>query len=351
MPVGLSAAVLFFYSQLKKTMIMNPFPLIRIHNSGIRTGALCVCLVVCSAAAASDWTRFRGAGGSGVYRDSEALPTQWSPKANLAWKAALPGPGVSSPIVVGKRVFVTCYSGYGLDQENPGEIENLTRHLVCVDVETGEKVWQKDVKADLPEDPYSGIGVTAHGYASHTPVSDGKNIYAFLGKSGVHAFDLEGNELWSADVGKGSDPKKWGSSSSPVVHEDVIIVTASAESRSVIGLDRATGKELWRQEAEGLVDMWGTPAMVKTAEGRTDLVMCVAGELWGMDPSSGKLRWYADATDAQQAHASIISGNGLVFAFTGRGGGSVAVKAGGKGDVSESNTIWEGTETSSFGSP
>ncbi len=238
-----------------------------------------------------------------------------------------------------------------LTQENPGEIENLVRHLVCVDRHTGKVLWQKDVKAALPEDPYSGIGVTAHGYASHTPVSDGQNIYAFFGKSGVHAFDMEGKELWQAEVGNESDPTKWGSSSSPVVYGNTVIVTASAESQSIIGLDKLTGKELWRQEAEGLDGMWGTPTLVKVDEDRTDLVMCVARELWGLDPNSGKLRWFAKATGAQHAYASVILNGKRVLAFTGRGGGSIAIDAGGSGDVSETNTVWTGGETTSFASP
>ena len=229
---------------------------------------------------ADDWTRFRGPSGNGVATDSASIPTAWSPSANIAWKTELPGPGASSPIIVGGKAFVTCYSGYGLTQEDPGEIENLVRHLVCIDLETGKKDWQKDVKVSLPEDPYTGIGVTAHGYASHTPVSDGKNIYAFFGKTGVHAFSMDGTKLWEAEVGKESDPTKWGSSSSPIVYKNIVIVTASAESQSVIGFDKESGKELWRQEAEGLDGMWGTPTLVKVNDDRTDLVMCVAKEMW-----------------------------------------------------------------------
>ncbi len=300
---------------------------------------------------AGDWPRFRGPDGSGIAVDSNSIPTTWSPTANLAWKTPLPGPGASSPIVVGGRAFVTCYSGYGLNQENPGEIEGLVRHLVCMDLQTGKVLWQKDVKAALPEDPYSGIGVTAHGYASHTPVSDGQNIYAFFGKSGVHAFDMNGRELWQADVGKESDPTKWGSSSSPVIFENTVIVTASAESQSIIGLDKQTGKELWRQEAKGLDGMWGTPTLVQIDEGRTDVVMCVAKELWGLDPHSGKLRWFANATGAQQAYASVILNGKRVIAVTGRGGGSIAINAGGSGDVSATNTVWTGGETTSFATP
>jgi len=300
---------------------------------------------------ADDWARFRGPEGSGVAVDSNSLPTAWSPTANLAWKTPLPGPGASSPIIVGDKAFVTCYSGYGLTQENPGNIEKLVRHLVCIDVKTGKKLWQKDVKAALPEDPYSGIGVTAHGYASHTPVSDGKNIYAFFGKSGVHAFDMNGKALWNAKVGKESDPAKWGSSSSPIVYKNILIVTASAESQSIFGFDKDTGKELWRQEAKGLDGMWGTPTLVKVDDNRTDLVMCVAKELWGLDPMNGKLRWFADATGSQQAYSSVVLDGKRVYAFTGRGGGSIALDAGGSGDISESNTVWTGRDNASFSSP
>ncbi len=309
--------------------------------------------LTCLTTYADDWSRFRGPEGSGVARDFQKgiLPTNWSPKANLGWKTELPGPGASSPIIVDGKVILSCYSGYGLSQEDPGEIDNLVRHLVCVDLETGKKLWQKDVKATLPEDPYAGIGVTAHGYASHTPVSDGKNVYAFFGKGGVHAFDLEGNQLWQADVGKESDPAKWGSSSSPIVYKDTVIVTASAEGQAIVGLDKKTGKERWRQEAKGLDGMWGTPTLVAIDDQRTDLVMCVAKELWGLDPDTGKLRWHANGTEAQQSYASVVLDGNRVFAVTGRGGGSIAVDAGGSGDISESHTVWTGRDNGSFASP
>ncbi len=297
-----------------------------------------------------DWPRFRGPSGNGQAPESESVPTNWSPSANLAWKTELPGPGASSPIVVGGRVFVTCYSGYGLSQEKPGNIEDLVRHLVCVDLKSGKKLWQQDVPASLPEDPYAGIGVTAHGYASHTPVSDGQHVIAFFGKGGVHAFDFNGNQRWQAEVGKESDPAKWGSSSSPVVHENLVIVTASAESQAIVAFDKETGEEVWRQEAKGLDGMWGTPALVQV-DGHAELVMCVAKELWGLDPKTGKLLWYADATGAQNAYSSVVLDGERVFAFTGRGGGSIALDAGGRGDVSKSKTVWTGRDSASFASP
>ena len=313
---------------------------------------LTVCAVLClcfSPHVHADWPGFRGPNGSAISKDS--LPVSWTPEKNIAWKKEIPGAGVSSPIVVGNRVFVTCYSGYGLDRSNPGEIEDLQRHLVCYDAATGEKIWQKDVEVDLPEDPYTGIGVTAHGYASHTPVSDGERVYVFFGKSGALAFDMDGNQLWQTKLGEESDPWKWGSASSPVVHENLLIVVASAESQAIVGLDKKTGEEVWRQEASGLDGMWGTPSLVEIDADRTDLVMSVAKEIWGLDPTTGKLRWFSEATGAEQAQSSLVTGGKTVYAFTGRGGGSVAVRAGGNGDVTDEGVVWSNNVTARFASP
>ncbi len=114
-------------------------------------------------AIADDWPRFRGPAGSGVANDSDSLPIAWSPAAYLGWKTPLPGPGASSPIIVDGKVFVTCYSGCGLTRERRDDIQNLMRHLVCIDLKSGEVIWQRDVKGSLPEDSYYETGVSSHG--------------------------------------------------------------------------------------------------------------------------------------------------------------------------------------------
>ncbi|QDV23292.1 outer membrane protein assembly factor BamB family protein [Aureliella helgolandensis] len=304
-----------------------------------------------SGLAAEDWSRFRGPNGDGTARDSQPVPSQWSPQENLKWKAELPGAGVSSPIVVGDRVFVTCYSGYGVDRNQVGNIEDLKRHLVCVDSQSGRILWDKSVAAVMPEDPYAGIGVTAHGYASHTPVSDGERVYAFFGKSGVHAFDMDGNEMWQASVGTGSDPWQWGSASSPIVHDGLVFVTAAAESQALVALDAKTGQEVWRESAEGFDGMWGTPTLIQVSQSRTELVMSVPFEIWSFAPKTGKLLWYCEASESEQAHSSAVASDGVVYAFTGRGGGSIAVRAGGSQDVAKSHRLWTGSESDRFGTP
>lgn len=168
-----------------------------------------------AAPTSADWNRFRGPNGSGIAEDSESTPTTWSPTENIKWKIPLPGEvGVSCPIVVGDKVFVTSYSGYGIGRSGGGTPKDVKRHLSCIDRESGKTLWEKVVPSPVAEDEYSGAGVPQHGYASHTPVSDGKNVYVFSSVSGALAFDMAGNQLWQASVGTLSDDRRWGSSSS-----------------------------------------------------------------------------------------------------------------------------------------
>lgn len=324
----------------------------RIKSGGWKrlvSGALCA--VSIATVDASDWSRFRGPNGTGISPDSDPLPATFSDKENLRWKVALPGAGVSCPIVVGEKVLVSYYSGYGIDRRNPGAMKALKRHLVCFERATGKTLWEKTIDAVLPEDEYTGAGVPEHGYASHTPVSDGTNVYAFFGKSGVYAFDLDGRELWHASVGTQSDDRAWGSSSSPIVVNDVLIVPAGPETRAVVGLDKKTGKELWKSESEGLGNVWGTPALSQIDEARTDVVIGAPNEIWAINPATGKLKWYCTAMATDQFNSSVVVSDDMIYAAEGRGGGSIAVKAGGKGDVTASNVVWSGKDSNRFATP
>ncbi len=298
-------------------------------------------------AQASDWLRFHGPDGSGISPDTQPLPTKWSETENLKWKRELPGPGVSSPIVVGNRVFVTCWTGYGVDRDNVGDQKNLRRHLICLDRDTGNLLWDKSVEPVLPEDPYSGM-FTEHGYASQTPVSDGQHVYVFFGKTGALAFDLDGKQLWQTSVGTGSAPHGWGSASSPILYKNLVIVTASAESESLVALDKETGKEVWRRKDAGFSDTWGTPILVDCGKGRTDLVIAVPFKIWGFNPDDGKLRWQCKGLSAESMCSSAVASDGVVYVVeTGpRGGGTMAVRAGGEGDVTTTNVLWRGKERS-----
>ena len=296
-----------------------------------------------SMASAANWTRFRGENGSGVAADSTPTPTEWSETKNLKWSAPLPGPGKSSPIVVGDHVIVTCWTG-----ENPPD--DLQRHILCFDRNTGQERWAKEIAPTTPDEPFRQM-FTENGYASHTPASDGERIYAFFGLSGVVAFDMDGNELWRTSVGEGTDPNNWGTASSPMLYKDLVIITAASESTAIVALHKETGKEVWRQEGEGLVATWGTPVLVDAAEGRQELVIAVPGDLWGMNPDTGKLRWYAEGSPSRNICCSAIADKGVVYVVGGRDGGSMAVRAGGKGDARESQMLWSNNSRGGIGTP
>lgn len=299
---------------------------------------------------AADWSRFRGPNGSGVSTDTKPIPTEWSEEKNLKWKATLPGPGSSCPIVVGDRIFLTSWTGYA-DGNGEGSLEKLERHLICLDRETGKEVWRKSVPAKLPEDSFRGM-FAENGYATHTPVSDGEIVVVFFGKSGVHAFDMDGEKLWEAGVGTERDQRGWGSASSPIIHKDIVIVTASVENHAVVGLDRKTGREVWKQEAEGFGSTWGTPVLVDVDD-HTELVIGVPYEFWGLNPDDGKLLWYCEAINTNSMCSSVVAHEGIVYGIESGpgGGGVVAVKAGGKGDVSKTHVLWSGSDRSRVSSP
>ena len=130
--------------------------------------ALALLISIPSVVPAAEWSGFRGPNGSGVAVSGD-IPNEWSDTRNLKWKRELPGPGSSSPIVVGDQVFVTSFSGYGA---SGGKLEDLRRHVVCLHQDTGEILWQETVAAEMPEDPWSRM-LGEHGYASNTAVSDG----------------------------------------------------------------------------------------------------------------------------------------------------------------------------------
>src|SRR5271155_2400767 len=129
-------------------------------------------LLAAFSAVGADWTQFRGPAGAGVSGD-KGLPTTWSSKDNIVWRAKLPGPGTSCPIVVGTRVYLTCYSGYGLGkfikgEKPPEDIKALLRHLVCIDRAKGDILWTKDFQPLNPEATYYQHEGDFHGYASNT---------------------------------------------------------------------------------------------------------------------------------------------------------------------------------------
>ena len=292
----------------------------------------------------ADWLRFRGENGSGIAPADAKPPLQWSSSEGIAWKTDLPGAGASSPIVIGNKIIVTAYSGID------NGIQDLKRHVVCVSSKDGRILWEKTITATQPEDEFTGFLATEHGYASNTPASDGERVYVFFGKSGALAFDLEGKQLWHTPLGTRSNSRRWGSAASVMLTDHHVIVNALDEGGAVFALDKATGKEVWRSAADGLELAYSTPILVQNGT-ETDLVLAVAQEIWGINPSTGKLRWYATHELPGNVSPGVVIGGDHLFIFGGfPRTASVALKLGGRNDITK-NIAWTANDSSYVPTP
>jgi outer membrane protein assembly factor BamB len=296
-----------------------------------------ICLAVsCVVLTAADWPAFRGPHTNGV-SDERGLPVHWSATENVVWKAKLPGYGTSSPIVSGGRVFVTCHTGHGIVKG--GKVDDLRRHLLCVDRKTGAILWQATVPPKLPETPFNNYHAE-HGYASSTPATDGKRVFVFFGRTGVLAFDFQGKQLWHVEVGTALN--SWGSASSPILYKNLVLVNASVERNALIALDRDSGKEVWR--ARGIDDSWSTPLLVEVPGGKTEVVLHVQGALLAFAPDTGAKLWECTGVNSANGSSTPVARDGIVYvigAATTGGRNSLAVRAGGKGDVTETRVVWK----------
>jgi outer membrane protein assembly factor BamB len=276
--------------------------------------------------------------------DEAGLPVKWSASENVAWKTPLPGPGASSPIVHGNHIYLTCYTGYFVPDQPGGSLDDLQRHLIALDRQTGKVLWDQSVAAKLPEESR----IRDHGYAASTPAADAERVYVFFGKTGVFAYDHDGRRLWEANVGSGTHG--WGSAASPVLYKDLVFINASVESSSLLALDRQSGKEKWR--AGGIRESWNTPVIVTAAGGREELVVACQGELLAFNPASGEKLWSCKTDIGWYMVPSVVAAEGVVYCLGGRSGvAGLAVRAGGRGDVTATHRLWSSTRGSNVTSP
>jgi outer membrane protein assembly factor BamB len=291
----------------------------------------------------NDWPGFRGARGDGIAATAN-LSANWDPADHLVWKTELPGAGASSPIVFGDHIYLTCYSGYLVPGEPAGELSNLKRHLMAFDRATGEELWNKEIPAKLPEEER----IRDHGYAASTPLADADHVYVFFGKTGVFAFDHEGNQKWSADVGNKTNG--WGSATSPLLFGELLIVNASVESETLVALDRMTGKEEWK--VPGIRESWNTPTVIESSSGRQELIVAIQGQVQAYDPASGNQLWTCETDIGWYMVPSVVADQGIVYCLGGRSGtAGLAIRAGGSGDVTATHRLWTSNKGSNVTSP
>ncbi len=322
------------------------FRISRTFRSASVRAAMCLLatsLSLPAVGAEPDWAGFRGPSGMGISA-AKGLPVTWSASENIAWKTPLPGPGASSPIVFGDRIYLTSYTGFFIPGEKGGSQEDLKRHLLALNRKDGTLVWDTAVAAKLPEEDR----IRDHGFAANTPAADAERLYVFFGKSGVFAFDHSGKELWQTDVG--SKTHGWGTSASPVLYKDLVFINASVESGTLYALDRKTGKEKW--QAKGIRDSWNTPVLMTAKSGRQELIVARQGDVLAFNPDTGEQLWSCKTDIGWYMVPSIVAQDGIVYCLGGRSGtAGLAVRAGGSGDVTKTHRLWTSIKGSNVTSP
>ncbi len=290
-----------------------------------------------------NWTQFRGPTMNAAVTDGPDLPERWNQVENVEWTTDIPELGWSSPIVWGARVFVTTVTSDG-DFEKPkpglyaprGRSEPpQARHdwrVYCLDLESGDILWMRSVKVDIPVFPRHQKNT----YASETPTTDGERVYVRFGDLGIYAFDMDGNEVWTHSIPFKQTRSDWGSASSPILEGELLIVLYDNEQDSwIAALDKRTGEEVWRT-ARDEASSWATPYVWKN-EHRTEIVTSGQQRIRSYD-LNGTLLWEMDGRMSWASIATPFSSHGLVYVTSGYFRDEhrpvYAIRPGASGDIS-----------------
>ncbi|MED5278083.1 MAG: PQQ-binding-like beta-propeller repeat protein, partial [Verrucomicrobiota bacterium] len=283
-----------------------------------------------------NWSSWRGdLAGTGIVRDGD-LPLKWDTKKNVRWRVPLPDRGNSTPIVWGDKVFIT-----------QATESDKQRSVICFDKKNGALLWQKGVKYTKPEQTHK-----TNPYCSGSPVTDGRVVVANYASAGVAAYDLDGEELWHRDLGP--QEHVWGNGTSPVLFGDICILYHGPGPNSTLyGLDKLSGRTLWKRKIEekddakrvdgfrgrngGINGAFTTPIVVEV-NGRHEVILSGANILWAFNPEDGGELWKCSGLNPLVYTSPVYDGN-VVLSMGGYFGASIAVKPGGKGDVT-AKRVW-----------
>ena len=247
---------------------------------------------------AEDATQFRGAGGLGLSKETN-LPTQWSAKDGLRWKAALPGKGLSNPVIANGRVYVTATAAY----------QQKRQVVLCFDVATGKKLWERQVW---------GTGSTfCHpktNMAAPTPIVDGERVYALFATGDFTCYDKDGDLVWYRSL-VGDYPtvgNNVGMAASPTIWNDLVLLCMENVGESfAAGIDKATGENRWRVPRPRGIN-WVSPIVIKN-NGEPEVVFHGSQGIEAHDPATGKKKWSAPMLGVY-GYASLTFDDGIVFA-------------------------------------
>ena len=275
---------------------------------------------------AANWHRFRGPHGAGVSAFTD-VPETWDGNTGdgVLWKVAVDLPGLSSPIVWDKRVFLT-----GATEEK--------REVYCFDVDTGELLWKSAVETDVQHEEELKVE-SSTGYAAPTPTTDGQRVYAIFANGDLAAYDFDGNLVWAQNLGLPEN--HYGHASSLTTHRDLLIVQLDQGSddddkSKLLAIRGATGETVWETPRK-LAMSWSTPIVVEH-EGKARVITCAEPWVIAYSADDGSEIWRANCLDGEVGPSPVYEA-GITYVANDNAA-VVAIRDGGKGDVTETHIAW-----------
>ena len=292
-------------------------------------------LLSISAASAENWPQWRGPLLNGVSGEKN-LPVRWGAEENVTWKLPLPAWSGSTPIIWGETIFL-----------NVADTDDQL-YLWSLDRKQGTVRWKKLIGG-------GNVKLRKQNMSSPSPVTDGKNVWVMTGTGMLKCFDFAGKEIWARDIQKeyGKFGLNWGYASSPLLYDNSLFVPVlhgmkTDEPSYMLRIEALTGTTQWRVERPTTAitespDAYITPALLKRG-GVTEIVLSGGDCVTGHDPATGKELWRAYGLNPGNnpynriVNSPLVNGD-LVYAGS-RGNPYLAVRSGGRGDVSSSHIAW-----------
>ena len=273
------------------------------------------------------WPRWRGPSGQGLVAGT-GYPDAWSDTDNVVWRTPIPGRGNSSPVVWGDQIFLTTA------QEGGRRLSIMSYRR-----SDGQLLWETSAPGSFVEHVHQ-----KNTQASATPTTDGMRVYVSFGSRGLMAVDLLGNLLWHQDVGRISNYH--GSAGSPLLYDGKIIIYQDQQRGAfVAAFDAATGDPVWETPRRASVG-WGSPVAIRVGD-HDELIVSSQRSVNAYDPQTGRELWNCGGNLFEVIPTPAV-GAGLVFCVSGRAGPTLAIRPGGRGNVTETHVAWKTTRGSPF---
>ena len=301
------------------------------------------------ATAAGDWSQWRGPHWNGVAPEADP-PTTWGSADNLKWKVPVEGKGWATPIISGERIFLL--TAIELDKEMPVPdlippgTPNINDHpqvvgkwkpqqfaVLCLARGSGRLLWKRVAHEAMPHQGHHNKG----GFASASPVTDGRHVYAYFGSMGLYCYDLDGRLIWEKKFAPQAIEDSLGEGSSPALFGNTLVIVVDQETQSfVVAIDKRTGKEIWRTDRDETSN-WSTPRIF--THGGRDQVVVNGATVRNYDLATGQLLWECGGHTAGAIPMPAV-GHGMVFTASGWQKDVLqAIRLGQRGDLTGSEHL------------